>query len=351
MKNQNLSKILTIAIFTGIVPLSSYANICKIIEAKFERTEYKKISDFDDDFKERYEKYKKRCDLDKYAKAEKEYQKKVKEQKADAKEREDLKKDRETFKLTKEEIRDYYDNSPIIAYRGVLRYSTYNGKKNIYLQKASDANAVCKNLLDDKNAMAKSATITFAEKEHFTDTNTVEMSDVLEQNYDGDSSLGFTIENKGFFSSSEDVVAGTVVKKFETDRKKRLEFLADLQIRQASGRPSTFIGDIRALEFTDIECVVNPVNKKDDLEDIKTKLTVKTKVNELIVDGEKEEQKIAINFDDQELRNFTKQKGVKDDSNDRTVNDTNRGGASSSDYTTDDIIDDIMNGGSRSFGQ
>lgn len=347
MKKQNLSTLIKVAILTGLIPLSAYANICTIVERKFERKEFEKISDFNDEYKEKYEKYKERCDLDKYRVAEERYQAKVSETKKEEQEQKDFTKDRESVELSLEDLRDYYDNSPIIAYRASLKYKVYNGEKEIYLQKTSDANSICKNILGDKSARAKSALVTIAEKDNMGQVDVpAAVSEQLESRFDGaGSSAAFKINPKGFFSSSDSVEAGTITEDFTTSRKDRLEFNADLEIRQASGAPSTYIGDIRALEYSKIECVSNPVNKKDKLEDIDTEVTLQTKVNSVKIDNDEDEQKVVVKFDAQEKLNFLSQKGESDEDEARNtrINDIRRG-MTTEKYDIGDQVDFILEG-------
>lgn len=354
MKKQNISTTIKIAILTGLIPLSSYASICTIVERKFERKDFEKISDFDDEYLQRYEKYKKRCDLDKYKVAEEAYQKELKQDKKEKKEHQDFIKDRESIEISKEDLRDFYDNSPIIGYRASLKYRAYSGEKQIYLQKMSDATAICQNMLSDKSAKAKTALLEIAEKDHLGQVETpIAVQEQLESRFDGNaSSAAFTISDKKFYNLGDNVESGTVTNEFKTSIKERFEFNADLEIKQASGLPSTFIGDIRALEFSKIECISNPVNDKDKLDDIETKTTIQTKVNSAVIDSDEDEQKIIVKFDAQEKQNFLKQKGERDsdDSKDERISDIRRKQTSEK-YDIDSQIDFILGNRSQGMGQ
>ncbi|MFG1485379.1 hypothetical protein ABMA77_04875 [Halobacteriovorax sp. RZ-1] len=354
MKKQNLSTLIKVAIFTGLIPLSTYANICTIVERKFERKGFEKISDFDKDFQERYNKYKERCDLEKYKIAEEKFQKKQTNIAKDEQKHADFIKDRESIELTTEDLRDYYDNSPIIAYRASLKYKVFDGNKEIYLQKISDANAICQNILGDKKAKAKSALVSIAEKEHMGQVRTPqEVSDQLESRFDGaGSSAAFKITKRGIFDLGDNVESGTVTEDFETSRKERMEFNADLRVLQANGKISTFASDIRALEFSKLECINNPVNEKDTLDDIETKTTIETRVNSAKIDSDEDEQKVIVKFEAQEKQNFMAQKGNSDrvNPNQPTINDIRRGETTEK-YTVDDQIDFILGGSVNSRSQ
>ncbi|WP_419172338.1 hypothetical protein [Halobacteriovorax sp.] len=354
MKKQNISTMIKIAILTGLIPLSSYASICTIVERKFDRKDFEKISDFDEEYRQRYEKYKERCDLGKYKVAEEAYQRELKKDNQEKKEHQDFIKDRESIEISKEDLRDFYDNSPIIAYRASLKYRAYNGDKDIYLQKMSDANAICQNMLSDKNAKAKTALVEIAEKDHMGQVETpVAVQEQLESRFDSNAATAaFTIGQKKWYNSGDNVEAGTVTNEFETSRKERIEFNADLEIRQASGLPSTFVGDIRALEFSKIECVSNPVNKQDKLDDIDTKTTLQTKVNSAEIDSDEDEQKVIVKFDEQERQNFLKQKGSRDsdDSNNTRISDIRRGQTTEK-YEIQSQIDFLLDGNNRGMNQ